>query len=84
MFFVLAAFVVFLYREERECRERESPLAFSSSSARPYLPKNTARCFRRCCLLTDYYWNPGFSFEGIRRNWKLYVPIVIGGAIGVA
>ena len=32
-------------------------------------------------LLTDYYWNPGFSFEGIRRNWKLYVPILIGGAI---
>ncbi len=26
-------------------------------------------------LLTDYYWNPGFSFSGIRRNWRLYVPI---------
>ncbi len=23
-------------------------------------------------LLTDYWWNPGFSFQGIRRNWKLY------------
>ena len=25
-------------------------------------------------LLTDYWWNPGFSFRGIRENWKLYVP----------
>ena len=35
-------------------------------------------------LLTDYYWNPGFSFQGMRRNWKLYVPILIGGIAGVA
>jgi hypothetical protein len=32
-------------------------------------------------LLTDYYWNPGFSFEGVRRNWRLYAPLVILGAI---
>jgi tetratricopeptide (TPR) repeat protein len=35
-------------------------------------------------LLTDYYWNPGFRFEGIKRNWKLYAPILIGGVFGVA
>jgi protein O-mannosyl-transferase len=33
-------------------------------------------------LLTDYYWNPGFSFSGIRRNWRLYVPIALGAAGG--
>jgi Tfp pilus assembly protein PilF len=33
-------------------------------------------------LLTDYFWNPGFSFEGIRRNWRLYAPMAIGGAVG--
>jgi tetratricopeptide (TPR) repeat protein len=32
-------------------------------------------------LLIDYFWNPGFSFGGIRRNWKLYVPILAGGAL---
>ncbi len=29
-------------------------------------------------LLTDYFWNPGFTFDGIRRNWKLYLPIAAG------
>jgi protein O-mannosyl-transferase len=32
-------------------------------------------------LLTDYYWNPGFSLTGIRRNWRLYVPVVLIGAL---
>ncbi len=32
-------------------------------------------------LLTDYYWNPGFTLEGIRRNWKLYMPMAAGGAL---
>lgn len=32
-------------------------------------------------LLTDYFWNPPFSLAGVRRNWKLYVPIVAGGII---
>jgi tetratricopeptide (TPR) repeat protein len=35
-------------------------------------------------LLTDYWWNPGFSFQGIRRNWKLYLPMALGAAAGVA
>ena len=29
-------------------------------------------------LLIDYFWNPGFSLAGIRRNWKLYAPILAG------
>jgi Tfp pilus assembly protein PilF len=33
-------------------------------------------------VLTDYFWNPGFSFEGIRRNWRLYAPLVVGGVLG--
>lgn len=32
-------------------------------------------------LLTDYYFNPGFSAQGIRRNWRLYAPIAVGGAL---
>jgi tetratricopeptide (TPR) repeat protein len=34
-------------------------------------------------LLTDYFWNPGFSFAGIRRNWRLYVPVALGAAAGL-
>jgi tetratricopeptide (TPR) repeat protein len=29
-------------------------------------------------LLTDYFWNPGFTFQGIRKNWRLYVPMLVG------
>ncbi len=35
-------------------------------------------------LLTDFWWNPGFSLAGIRRNWRLYVPIVLGSLGAVA
>ncbi|MCP5110438.1 MAG: hypothetical protein GY953_06345 [bacterium] len=35
-------------------------------------------------LLTDYYFFPGFSLSGIKGNWRLYVPIVVGGVAGVA
>ncbi|MDQ6704467.1 MAG: hypothetical protein M3Z85_00745, partial [Acidobacteriota bacterium] len=35
-------------------------------------------------LLTDFYWNPQFSFAGIRRNWRLYVPAVVALFAGVA
>jgi tetratricopeptide (TPR) repeat protein len=35
-------------------------------------------------LVTDYWWNPGFSFHGIRRNWKLYLPMALGAAGGEA
>ena len=33
-------------------------------------------------LLTDYYWNPGFSSRGIRRNWRIYVPLALAGMAG--
>jgi protein O-mannosyl-transferase len=34
-------------------------------------------------LLHDYFWNPGFSLAGIRRNWRLYSPLVVGMGAGV-
>ncbi|HWB83379.1 MAG TPA: tetratricopeptide repeat protein [Bryobacteraceae bacterium] len=48
------------------------------------LSKENAIALPALLLLTDYYWNPGFSFQGIRENWKLYVPILIGAVGGVA
>jgi protein O-mannosyl-transferase len=35
-------------------------------------------------LLTDYFWNPGFSFQGIRRNWRLYGSLAVAGTAGAA
>ena len=34
-------------------------------------------------LLTDFWWNPGFSFRGALRNWKLYAILAAGAALGV-
>ena len=34
-------------------------------------------------LLTDYFFNPGFSFEGIKRNWRLYSLVAAGFLLGL-
>ena len=46
------------------------------------LTKEHAVVLPALLLLTDYYWNPGFSLAGIRENWRLYVPMLAGGARG--
>lgn len=43
------------------------------------LTKEHAAVLPAVLLLTDYYWNPGFSLQGIRRNWRLYAPMALGG-----
>jgi tetratricopeptide (TPR) repeat protein len=55
--FVYAAFALFLYRR---------------SEAISWLESVAILVLLPLLLLTDYYWNPGFSFRGIRKNWKLY------------
>jgi Tfp pilus assembly protein PilF len=83
VFFVLAAFVVFLYRKSAGAGAGIAVAVLILFGA-AVLSKEHSAVLPALLLLTDYYWNPGFSFEGIRRNWKLYVPIVIGGALAVA
>jgi hypothetical protein len=83
VFFVLAAFVVFLYRKSASAGVGIAVTVLILFGA-GVLSKEHSAVLPAFLLLTDYYWNPGFSFEGIRRNWKLYVPIVIGGALAVA
>jgi tetratricopeptide (TPR) repeat protein len=34
-------------------------------------------------LLADYFFTTPYRFEGIKRNLKLYVPILVGGIFGV-
>jgi protein O-mannosyl-transferase len=80
VFFLLAAFVVFLYRKSASAGVGIT-IAVLILFGAAILTKEHTAVLPALFLLTDYYWNPGFSFEGIRRNWKLYVPILIGGAI---
>jgi tetratricopeptide (TPR) repeat protein len=75
-----AAFVVFLYRRP------ESTSWFAATAVLALFglavsTKEHAAILPVLLLLTDYYWNPGFSLKGIRRNWRLYALLVIGGAL---
>lgn len=81
--FFLAAFCVFLYRRTAAINWQDTALvlllfllAIGSKEHTVTLPA--------LLLLTDYFWNPGFSFSGIRANARLYVPIACFGLAGAA
>jgi protein O-mannosyl-transferase len=80
--FVLAAFAVFLYRKEHSITWASAAaviLLFVAALA----AKEQTIVLPALLFLTDYWWNPGFSFRGIRQNWKLYAPLALGAAVGV-
>lgn len=80
--FFLAAFAVFLYRRSPAI-SWQTAIAILALFAAAVATKEHTLVLPALLLLTDYYWNPGFSFSGIRRNWRLYVPIAIG-ALGAS
>jgi len=77
---VLAAYAVFLGRPGAAVSARRA-LALLILFGASLLAKEHTIVLPVLFLLTDLWWNPGFSVEGIRRNWKLYAPLVVG-AIG--
>jgi tetratricopeptide (TPR) repeat protein len=79
---VLAAYALFLYRRRAAVSWANAVALFLIFGA-SLLAKEDAIVLPALFLLTDFWWNPGFSFAGILRNWKLYVPMVIAGAAGV-
>jgi tetratricopeptide (TPR) repeat protein len=81
--FIFAAFAVFLYRKDLSITWASSAtviLLFVAALA----AKEQTIVLPALLLLTDYWWNPGFSFRGIRQNWKLYAPLAVGAVAGVA
>jgi tetratricopeptide (TPR) repeat protein len=79
--FFFAAFALFLYRRSTAVSWRVALgilLLFGAAAT----SKEHTVVLPALLLLTDYFWNPGFRFEGIRRNWRLYVPIGVAGALG--
>jgi tetratricopeptide (TPR) repeat protein len=77
-----AAFTVFLYRR-REAASWPASLAVLALFAAAASTKEHTVVLPALLLLTDYWWNPGFSFSGIRRNWRLYVPLIVAAGIGL-
>ncbi|MGA3240779.1 MAG: tetratricopeptide repeat protein [Bryobacteraceae bacterium] len=78
-----AALAVFIYRRQTRVDWRTA-LAVLVLFAASLLTKQQTIALPALLLLTDFWWNPGFSFQGIRANWKLYAPLLLGAAAGVA
>jgi len=78
-----AAFAVFLYRPERAVSWWVVALVLVLFAA-GFLAKQDVIALPALLLLTDYWWNPSFSFQGIRANWRLYLPLFLGAAVVVA
>jgi len=83
VFLFYAAFAVFLYRSSGAISFRRA-LAVGVLFAAAVASKEHTAVLPALLLLTDYYWNPGFSFQGVKRNWRLYVPVGVIGALGLA
>jgi tetratricopeptide (TPR) repeat protein len=77
-----AAFTAFLYR---------SQAGLSWAASTPVLSLFLLALFSKehiialplLFLLTDYWWNPGSEWKVIRGNWRLYVSMAAGAAVGV-
>jgi len=78
--FFYAAFVVFLYRRSDAISWLAAAVALVLFGAAVSTKEHTA-VLPLLLLLTDYYWNPGFSLRGIWRNWRLYALLAVGGAM---
>jgi tetratricopeptide (TPR) repeat protein len=81
--FLYGAFALFLYRRSEAVSWRVAAGVLALFLAAVSTKEHTA-VLPGLLLLTDYWWNPGFSFRGIPRNWRLYAPIGLAGALAVA
>ena len=81
--FFLAAFAVFLYRPAEAISWGRVAAVLALFAAALGTKQHTIT-LPALLLLTDYWWNPGFSFQGARKNWRLYTPMGLGALAGVA
>src|SRR5258708_21628726 len=82
IFFFLAAYAVFLYRRTEAINWTWSVavlVLFGIAAS----TKEHAVTLPLLLLLTDYWFNPGFRLDGVKRNWRLYGLVLAGGAFGV-
>ncbi len=80
--FFLGAFNLFLYRKKVAIDFKTSAFVLVLYVCAMSCKEHTAM-LPAVLLLTDYFFNPGFSWAGVRNNWKLYVPVAIAGAGGL-
>lgn len=83
VFFFYAALTVFVYRRSEAIGFVSTLLVLALFGAAVTTKEHTA-VLPFLLALTDYFFNPGFSWQGLRRNWRLYVPVAAAGAAGFA
>jgi tetratricopeptide (TPR) repeat protein len=81
--FLLAAYAVFLYRPQAAIGWGSMVLVMALFFL-AVLSKEQTIVLPALLLLTDLWWNPGFSWRGVRGNWRLYSTLLVGAAAGVA
>ncbi|HWB96963.1 MAG TPA: tetratricopeptide repeat protein [Bryobacteraceae bacterium] len=81
--FFLAAVTAYLYRGT-EAISWGRALATMLLAAAALASKEHMLILPAFLLLTDYFWNPGFSWKGAARNWRFYGPVAVGGLAGAA
>lgn len=79
--FFFSAYAIFLYRPRPAISWTRS-VAVLALFAAALASKEHAVVLPALLILTDYFWNPGFRFSGIVRNWRLYAPMVVGALAG--
>ena len=78
-----ASLAAFLYRKTPAISWRWTAAVVVLALA-SILSKEQAVVLFAVFLLTDFWWNPGFSLKGVMGNWRLYAPLLAGAAAAVA
>jgi tetratricopeptide (TPR) repeat protein len=78
--FFYGAFALYLYRRTAEITWLRAAAVLICFGAAVTTKEHTV-VLPALLLLTDYFWNPPFSLAGIRRNWRLYVPVTACGIL---
>jgi tetratricopeptide (TPR) repeat protein len=80
---LFAAYAVFLYRRQANITWGTVLLVVALFGL-AVLSKEHTIMLPALLLLTDFWWNPGFSIRGARANWRLYIPLALAAAGAVA
>jgi tetratricopeptide (TPR) repeat protein len=81
VFFFLAAYAVFVHRSSGAISWGRSLAVLVLFGAAASSKEHTV-VLPALLLLTDYFFNTPFRFEGIRKNYRLYVLLLVGAALG--
>lgn len=79
--FYFSAWTVFLYRR-RDAISWPAAAGILVLFVAAVASKEITPTLIGILLLTDYFFNPGFSWKGAVRNWRLYAPIFAAGLVG--